>query len=191
MKRIAVFCGHRSGYEPEFLDDARQLGGELANRGITLVYGGGGTGMMGTLADAALESGARVIGVMPERMVERGEAHVRLTELQRVATLHERKARMAELADAFIALPGGLGTLDELLEMLTWAQLGIHSKPVGLVNTGGYFDAFLAFLDEAVRAGFLPRQDRHRLLADRTPAGLLRQFRQRRAIGPSEIVTPR
>lgn len=191
MKCIAVFCGYRSGYESEFLDGARQLGEELANRGITLIYGGGASGMMGAVADAALSAGARVVGVIPESIVERGESHPRLTDLECVASLHERKARMAELADAFVALPGGLGTLDELLEMLTWAQLGVHTKPIGLVNTGGYFDALLAFLDDAVRAGFVPRHDRHKLLADRTPAGLLRQFRQHRIIGHGTVGAPR
>ena len=186
-----MFCGHRGGYEPGFLDSARQLGRELAGRGIALVYGGGAGGMMGALADAALAAGARVVGVVPESMLERGEGHLRLTEFVRVTTLQERKARMAELADAFVALPGGLGTLNELLEMLTWGQLGLHTKPIGLVNTDGYFDSLLAFLDDAVRAGFVARHERHMLLADPTPAGLLRQFRQHRVIERSRSPLPR
>ncbi len=188
MKAITVFCGYRSGYEPAFVDSARALGEELAKRDIALVYGGGGSGMMGAVADAAIDAGARVVGVIPRFMADRGDGHPRLTHMELVDTMHERKARMAELADAFVALPGGLGTLDELMEVLTWAQLGIHSRPIGLVNTNGYFDALLRFLDEGVRAGFIARNDRRILMADATPTGLLRQFRQYDASGRVGLV---
>jgi uncharacterized protein (TIGR00730 family) len=155
MRRVCVFCGSNSGAAPEYAAAAAELGRLLAERGLGLVYGGSNVGLMGTLADAALEGGGEVTGVIPRSLVEREVAHRGLTELLMVETMHERKARMADLADAFVAMPGGYGTFDELCEILTWAQLGIHSKPVGLLNTLGYWDPFLEFLDHAVAAGFL------------------------------------
>ena len=155
MRRLCVFCGSNSGAAPEYGLTAAELGAALARRGIGLVYGGSNVGLMGTLADAALAGGGEVIGVIPHSLVIREVAHRGLTDLRVVETMHQRKALMADLADGFIALPGGYGTFDELCEILTWAQLGIHSKPVGLLNVLGYWDPFLKFLDHSVEAGFL------------------------------------
>ena len=143
------------GRDPAFADAARGLARELAGRGLTLVTGGGSVGLMGVVADAALAAGTEVIGVIPHALVAREVAHGGLTEQRVVPTMHARKALMAELADAFVALPGGFGTLEELFEVLTWAQLGIHSKPIGLLNTAGYYDALLAFVDRAIAGGFV------------------------------------
>lgn len=147
----------------------------LAENGITIVYGGGSIGLMGVLADAALEAGGRVIGIIPVHLGEKEIAHAGLSELHVVRTMHERKALMMELSDAFIALPGGLGTLEELFEVLTWSQLGLHAKPCGLLNVRGYYDPLLALLDRAVEQGFLRREHRG-LLVDTDPAGLLEQL---------------
>ncbi len=155
-----MFCASSHGARPAYVAAAQQVGQLLAGRGIELVYGGGCVGLMGTVADAALAAGGRAVGVMPVALVEREIAHTGLTELHVVGSMHERKARMADLSDAFVALPGGFGTLDELCEILTWAQLGIHRKPVGLLNVAGYYDHFLALLDHQVREGLL--QSRHR-----------------------------
>ena len=153
--RVAVYCGSANGNDPVFLAEARVLGEAIAATGMGLVYGGASTGLMGAVADAALRGGAEVIGVLPEVLSGREIAHAGLTSLEMAPTMHERKARMHVLADAFIALPGGYGTLDEMLEALTWAQLGMHAKPCILVNTAGYWDGLLVFLDSAVAAGFL------------------------------------
>lgn len=162
MKRLCVFCGSSPGNSPAYSAASAELGRQLAQRKIGLVYGGSNVGLMGTLADAALNGGGQVIGVIPRSLVDREVAHRGLTELHVVETMHERKALMADLSDGFIAMPGGYGTLDELCEILTWAQLGIHLKPVALLNTLGYWDPFLQFLDHAVAAGFL--RSGHRLL---------------------------
>ena len=154
-RRVAVYCGSSNGNDPIFLAEARALGAAIAAAGLGLVYGGASVGLMGAVADAALDGGAEVIGVLPEILSGREIAHVGLTSLEMVPTMHERKARMHVLADAFIALPGGYGTLDELFEALTWAQLKLHAKPCILVNTAGYWDGLLTFLDSAVTAGFL------------------------------------
>jgi hypothetical protein len=159
-RRVAVYCGSANGSDPLYLDEARVLGEAIATAGMGLVYGGASVGLMGAVADAALHSGAEVIGVLPEMLSSREIAHAGLTALEMVPTMHERKARMHALADAFIALPGGYGTLDELFEALTWAQLGLHAKPSILVNTAGYWDGLLAFLDSAVTAGFLKPANR-------------------------------
>jgi len=151
----------------------------LAGKGITIVYGGGSIGLMGILADAALEAGGRVIGVIPGHLGEKEIAHAGLSELHVVRTMHERKALMMELSDAFIALPGGLGTLEELFEVLTWSQLGLHAKPCGLLNVRGYYDPLLALLDRAVEQGFLRREHRGLLAVDTDPAGLLEQLGNR------------
>ena len=151
---ICVFCGSFDGGRPEYRAEAVRLGQLLGERGLGLVYGGASAGLMGAVADAALAAGAQVIGVLPEVLREREIAYPGLTELHYVGSMHERKALMAERADAFVALPGGFGTLDEFVEMVTWALLGIHAKPCVLVNTGGYFDRLLAFLDHAVAEGF-------------------------------------
>lgn len=160
---VCVFCGSGIGAEPAYEEAARSLGRALARGGHGLVYGGAGRGLMGVVADAVLESGATAVGVLPERLFEREVAHPRLTELVVVRSMHERKAEMAARADAFVVLPGGLGTLDETFEILTWAQLGIHGKPVGMLNVRGYFDALLAFLDHAVGQGFVRTGDRELL----------------------------
>ena len=155
MTRLCVFCGSSAGARPEYAEAARALAAELARRRIGLVYGGGSVGIMGILADAALAAGAEVIGVIPRPLANRELAHTGLTELRVVESMHERKATMAALADGFIALPGGLGTLEETLEILTWAQLGIHAKPVAALNTAGYWDSLIRLLGHAVTEGFV------------------------------------
>lgn len=155
IRRLAVFCGSSVGTNPLYRDVARELGQTLAERRIELVYGGGGIGLMGVLADAVLAAGGRVTGVIPTGLASKEVAHPNLTDLRVVATMHERKAEMADLADAFLALPGGMGTFDELFEILTWAQLGIHRKPIGLLNIDRYFDPLIAMVDHAVREGFV------------------------------------
>ena len=162
--RICVFCGSSDGVDPAYLQEAVNLGRALPANGMGLVYGGASIGLMGALADAALEGGAEVIGVIPKALEAREIAHNNLSELHVVAGMHERKARMASLADAFIALPGGYGTLDEFLEILTWAQLGIHQKPCVLINTAGYYDGLLSFLDHAVAENFLRSHNRALIL---------------------------
>ena len=166
LKRVCVFAGSSPGTLEAYRDCAAALGRELAAQGIALVYGGGGVGLMGVLADAALARGGRVTGVIPSSMVDRELAHRGVTDLRIVGSMHERKALMASLADAFLILPGGMGTLDELCEILTWAQLGLHAKPVGLVNVRGYWTGFLRFLDTAVADGFLRPADRANLRCD-------------------------
>ena len=163
MPRIAVFCGSRAGNDPAYGEAAAALGRALAGRGCELVYGGAHVGLMGIAADAVLAQGGRVTGVIPTSMVDRELAHRGITDLRIVASMHERKALMASLADAFLVLPGGMGTLDELCEILTWAQLGLHAKPVGLLDVRDYWRGFLAFLDTAVAEGFLRSGDRARL----------------------------
>ena len=155
MSRVCVFCGSKTGIRPLYAEVAGQLGSHLAGRGHDLVYGGGATGLMGVVADSILEAGGQAIGVIPRSMATREVAHPGLTRMHVVGTMHERKALMAELSDAFVALPGGYGTFEELLEMITWAQLGIHRKPVGLLNAGGYFDPLVEMFDRAVREGFV------------------------------------
>src|ERR1700679_3855697 len=148
--RGAVYCGSADGNDPAYLAEARALGAAIAAAGLGLVYGGASAGLMGAVADAALAGGAEVIGVLPDILAGKEIAHAGLTRLELVSTMHERKARMAELADAFLILPGGYGTLEELLEIVTWAQLRLHSKPCILINTAGYWNGLLAFLDKAV-----------------------------------------
>lgn len=173
MARFCVFLGSREGRDPRFLTDARALGEALARRGHTLVYGGARIGMMGALADAALGAGGEVVGVMPDHLVEREQAHRGLTRLIHVRNMHERKASMASHADAFIALPGGIGTLEELFEAWTWQYLGLHDKPIGVLDTAGFFSPLLDFLDTTVEQGFLNPTTRNCLLAAETPPALL------------------
>jgi uncharacterized protein (TIGR00730 family) len=163
MKSLCVFCGSRGGSEPVYAEAAQQLGARLAAERIRLVYGGGNVGLMGTLADAVLANGGEVIGVIPVSLVDRELAHAGLSELRIVSSMHERKALMAELSAGFLALPGGLGTFEELCEILTWAQLGFHDKPIALLNTQGYYEPLLMLLDRAVAHGFL-RAEYRRLL---------------------------
>ena len=163
-RRVAVYCGSADGSDPAFRIEATALGESIAAAGLGLVYGGANVGLMGAVADAALAAGAEVIGVLPGVLAGREIAHIGLTSLEMVPTMHERKARMAELADAFLVLPGGYGTLDELMEAVTWAQLGMHAKPCILINTAGYWNGLLAFLDSAVTARFLKEENRQLLL---------------------------
>ena len=173
MKRICVFCGSSSGSQAEYRVCAQQLGNELTRRKIGLVYGGGNVGLMGAIADSVLEAGGEAIGVIPEHLMTREIGHKRLTKLHIVHSMHERKALMADLSDAFIALPGGFGTLEEFCEVLTWSQLGLHAKPCGIVNVLGYYTPLLAMLDHAVQERFLKPQNRALVLARDTPAELL------------------
>jgi len=164
MRRICVFCGSNFGRRPVYRKSAEELGRWLAERGLELVYGGGDVGLMGALANAALSAGGCVIGVIPRRLSEREVAHLGVTELRVVETMHERKALMVELSDAFVSLPGGLGTMDEFFETLTWAQLDIHRKPCGLLNTGGYYDQIVGLLDRFVEDGFLSPRNRELII---------------------------
>ena len=176
MKRICVFCASKLGARPEYAEAARDLGRTLAGRGLAIVCGAGGVGLMNELSNAALDAGGEVIGVIPHALVERELAHNGLTELRVVDSMHERKGLMADLADAFIALPGGYGTFEELLEIVTWAQLGLHEKPCGLLNVGGYYVRLQQFLDHAVHERFLEPRHRALLLVGESPADLLAQF---------------
>jgi uncharacterized protein (TIGR00730 family) len=176
MKRLCVFCGSSEGIRPAYAEAACQLAAELARRRLSLVYGGGSVGLMGVLADAALAEGVEVVGIIPGPLASPELAHPGLSELRVVASMHERKATMAALADGFLALPGGLGTLEEILEILTWAQLGIHTKPVGLLNVRGYWDGLRSLLAHAVGEGFVRPQHAALLLVGDTPAALLDRF---------------
>ena len=160
IRRVAVYCGSASGTDPIYIEEARALGAAIAAAGIGVVYGGASVGLMGAVADAALEGGAEVIGVLPEVLAGSEIAHTGLTRLEQVPTMHARKARMVKLADAFLILPGGYGTLDEMMEIVTWAQLKIHAKPCVLINTTGYWNGLLDFLDTAVLEGFLKAKNR-------------------------------
>jgi uncharacterized protein (TIGR00730 family) len=173
LERVCVFCGSSLGIDPAYGAAAVALGTCLAERGIELVYGGGAVGLMGVLADAAMEAGGAVTGVIPRGLFSSEVPHGRLTRLHHTATMHERKALMYELSDAFIALPGGLGTLEELFETLTWAQIGLHRKPVGLLDVNGYFDGLMAFLDHAVAEAFIRRSNLALIVADADPGRLL------------------
>jgi hypothetical protein len=159
LKRICIFCGSSQGNKPAYVEAAKNAGGELARRGIGLVYGGGNVGLMGVVADAVLAAGGHVTGVIPQALMGRELGHRGLPDLRIVKTMHERKALMAELADGFVALPGGIGTFDEFFEILTWAQLGLHDKPCALLNVNGFFDPLLRLVDHAIDEGFIkPRQ---------------------------------
>jgi len=154
MKRICVYCGSSDGDEPSYISAARELGTELARRKIGLVYGGASVGLMGAVADSVMAGGGEVIGVIPQSIVEMEVAHRGLTDLRIVADLHERKALMASLSDGFIAMPGGLGTLEEIFEALTWLQLGLHAKPCALLNVNAYYDLLISFLNQSISSGF-------------------------------------
>ncbi len=190
MNRLCVFCGSRAGNRPEYVALARATGALLARDGITLVYGGGSVGLMGELADAALEAGGRVIGVIPRSLWEREVGHRGLTECHIVQTMHERKALMASLSDGFVALPGAVGTLDELFEIWTWAQLGEHAKPFGLLNSCGYFNALLSFLREVVRADFMKPVYLEMLQVETDPDRLLARLRAYQAPVTAKWITP-
>jgi len=181
QQRICVFCGSSPGARPIYVQAARRLGQTLADRGLTLVYGGARVGTMGQLAQAALDAGGRVIGVIPRALVDREVAHTGLSELRIVSSMHERKALMSNLSDAFIALPGGLGTIDEFFEVLCWSQLGLHTKPCGLLNVGGYYDRLTAFLDHTVEEQFVRASHRALVLVEQDVEALLDAFGRYRA----------
>lgn len=176
MKRLCVYCGSSPGALPAYLEAAEDLGHLMAKQGLELVYGGGNVGMMGAVAQAVLDHGGHVIGVIPQDLVKREVAHTGLADLRIVDSMHERKALMAELADAFLALPGGIGTLEELLEVMTWAQLGLHAKPCGVLNVEGYFDRLLDFLDHVADQRFLHPAHRGILLSAGRAEELLNAF---------------
>jgi len=176
IKRLAVFCGSNPGARPEYVEGARALGRLLCERGIGVVYGGSSVGMMAALADAVLDDLGDIIGVIPKMLVEREVAHRTLTDLRIVDSMHERKALIAELSDGFVALPGGIGTLEEFFEIWTWAQLGVHQKPCGLLNIAGYFDPLLRFLDRAVEEKFVRNVHRSMVVVESEPQQLLERF---------------
>jgi len=176
MRRICVFCGSSPGARPEYLQAAKQLGYTLASKDIGLVYGGARVGMMGKIAESVLEKGGEVTGVIPKGLVEKEVAFTELADLRVVDSMHERKALMADLSDGFIALPGGLGTIEEFFEVLTWAQLGIHPKPCGLLNVKQYYDRLLDFLDHSVEEKFVELEHRSMILVDENPKRLLKKF---------------
>ena len=180
VKTICVFCGSANGRREGYALSARKFGAALAAKGLGLVYGGGSIGLMGVVADAALEGGAPVVGVIPRALFRREIAHHGLTRLEVVPSMHVRKARMARLSDAFVALPGGIGTLEELFEVLTWGYLGIHAKPVGLLDVGGYWRPLVLLLDHAVEEGFLRPAHRKLVVIDRSPVRLLERLARHR-----------
>ena len=176
MRRICVYCGSNTGNKAVYAEAARELAGVLVRHEFELVYGGADKGIMGVIADAVLEQGGKVHGVIPQMLIEKEIAHQGLTELHVVASMHERKTMMAALSDGFIAMPGGFGTLEEIIEIVTWGQLRFHDKPCGLLNTAGYFDKLVAYLDHANAEGFLRDENRRMLLVDADPAALVRCF---------------
>jgi uncharacterized protein (TIGR00730 family) len=176
MKSVCVFCGSNPGNDPVYAAGARAMGAEIARRGLTLVYGGGAVGLMGIVANAAMEAGGQVHGVIPKALKDKEVGHVGLTRLEVVDTMHTRKARMAELSDGFIAMPGGIGTFEELFEIWTWGQLGDHRKPVALLNVAGFYDKLTGFLDDVVTAGFLRDAHRSMLMVDEDATTLVRRM---------------
>lgn len=190
ISSLCVYCGSSSGHDPRHGEVARRLGALLAAQGVRLVYGGGAVGVMGTLADAVLAGGGEVVGVLPRGLFAREVAHHGLTELREVGSMHERKQQMFELADAFAALPGGLGTLEELAEVLTWAQLGIHDKPIAVVDVDGYWAPLLGWLDRAVAEGFLPARSRGLVLRVGEVADLLPALARYEPPAPEGALTP-
>lgn len=189
LNNICVYLGSNTGRTPVYVEQAQALGRELARRDIGLVYGGSNVGLMGALADAALQAGGRVIGILPERLKSKEMAHPGLTELHIVATMHERKHMMAELADGFIALPGGAGTFEEIFETWTWAQLGFHAKPCGLLNIAGYYDKLADFLDHAAQERFMREEHRTMLMVESSPAALLDRYAAYQAPTVSKWIT--
>ena len=191
MKRVAVFTGSSPGSHPEYLEAARDCGDTLARRGLTLVYGGARVGLMGAMADAVLAAGGHAIGVIPRALVAREIAHAGLPDLRVVTSMHERKAMMADLADAFVALPGGFGTFEEFCEAVTWTQLGVHRKRCGLLNVSGFYDPLLALVDRAVDEGFVRPENRDIVVTDDHPGRLLDRLAEPLAGDrPSWIQTP-
>jgi uncharacterized protein (TIGR00730 family) len=173
FRRVCVYAGSNPGIRPDYREAAAELAESMAARDVGLVYGGGKVGLMGVLADTILAAGGEAIGVMPQPLVDREIAHTGLTELKVVGSMHQRKALMAELADGFVAVPGGIGTLEELVEVFTWAQLGIHAKPCGVLDAAGFYTGLSGFLDHMVQEGFLRAENRARLVSDSDPGALL------------------
>ena len=190
MKSVAVYCGSSSGNQEIYVQQAQEMGRELARRGLTLVYGGGCVGLMGTIADAVLAEGGKVIGVIPSFLADKELAHQGCTELHVVETMHQRKLLMADLAEGFVAMPGGFGTLEELFEVLTWGQLGLHGKPVGLLNTLGFYDALLALLDHMSGEAFLRTENRDQVLQNASAAALLDAMEQHQPLRLEKWLTP-
>ena len=176
MKAIAVYCGANAGVSPVYAEGARAMGRALVGRGLGLVYGGGHVGLMGTIADEVLRLGGEVTGVIPQQLVDRELAHPGLTRLFVVKDMHERKAMMAQLSDGFVALPGGMGTFEELFEMLTWSQLGIHAKPVGVLNVGGFYDQLVGFMAHVKEEGFIRPQHAGLMMVESDPDALLKRL---------------
>jgi uncharacterized protein (TIGR00730 family) len=176
VERVCVYCGSSPGHDPAYRRAAREMGEELVARDLGLVFGGGSVGLMGTVADAVIDGGGEAVGVIPEALEAKEVAHGGLTELAVVGSMHERKQRMVELSDGFVALPGGLGTLEELFEVLTWAQLGIHEKPCGVLNVAGFYDGLVSHLDGATEAGFVSPAHRDLARVETEPAALLDAF---------------
>ena len=177
MKNITVFCGSNSGFRTEYAEAARILARLFAGRNIRLVYGGGNVGLMGIIADELMKAGGEVIGIIPEALDKKEVGHRAITELRVVGSMHERKAQMAELADGFIAMPGGIGTFEDFFEILTWAQLGFHKKPCAILNISGYYDGLLTLCDTAVQEGFLRPAHRRLILEDSNPESLLEKMK--------------
>ena len=177
IARLCVFCGTNAGTRPDYGTAARELGTLLATEGIELVYGGASVGIMGELADAVQEAGGHVTGIIPQQLIQKEAAHRGIQDLIVVASMHQRKSQMADLSDGFIALPGGIGTLEGFFEILTWGQVGIHAKPCGILNIAGYFDALTAFLDHAVKEGFLTEAHRKTVMVESNPKVLLERLR--------------
>ena len=190
MKRICVYCGSKAGDHPVYREAATALGEALVRRDLGLVFGGGRIGLMGAVADAVMAAGGEAIGVIPEALMAVEVGHAGLTELRVVGTMHERKAAMADLADGFIAMPGGFGTMEEFFEMTTWSQLGLNSKPLGLLNTEGYYDALLGFVEHAVAEGFVRPGHRDLIVADEDPDGLINALQSKPAYTETQILTP-
>jgi uncharacterized protein (TIGR00730 family) len=176
IKKVCVFCGSSFGKNPLYQSHVQILGQTLAQKGLTLVYGGSRLGLMGVLADSALKEKGRVVGVMPQALVDQGRAHESLPDLRVVKDMHERKQLMASLSDAFIVVPGGIGTLEETLEQVAWNQLGLQHKPLGFLNSGAYYDPFVAFLEYAAREGFIPAESVSSLLVENDPLALLEKI---------------
>lgn len=173
MRSVCVLCGSSSGDDPRYLAAARELGTELGNRGLRLVYGGASVGLMGAVADSAMDAGAAVLGVIPEHLIAEEVAHDGLTDLRVTSSMHERKALMAKESDSFIAMPGGFGTLEEVIEILTWGQLGLHTKPVGFLDVRGYYSRLISFFGHAVAEGFIRAPHLGLYTVDESPAALL------------------
>ena len=190
MKSVAIYCGASAGTNDLYRQQADAMGQELAQRGLTLVYGGGRVGLMGAVADSVLRHGGQALGVIPDFLASKELAHLGLTELFVVQTMHERKLKMAELADGFVAMPGGFGTMEELFEVLTWGQLGLHQKPVAVLNVGGFYDHLLRALDHMATEGLLRPENRRQLLQDEDPAALLEKMRDYQPPAVEKWLTP-